>query len=147
MELPSSLSIYISLAAMEERVHPTPFRTRQLSSPSPMILRTSCGKVGRRQSFFKGSVQLKRSEPFSFPLSLPSPCSCRIPVSLFASARVHLSSICLCISPRLRVCRYLFSTLFSVVPQTSITATCFCLPVMHFLQNYFFLFLFKIYSF
>ena len=53
---------------MEERVHPTPFRTRQLSSPSPMILRTSCGKVGRRQSFFKGSVQLKRSEPFSFPL-------------------------------------------------------------------------------
>ena len=28
----------ISLVVMEERVHPTPFRTRQLSSPSPMIL-------------------------------------------------------------------------------------------------------------
>ena len=28
----------ISLVAIEERVHPTPFRTRKLSSPSPMIL-------------------------------------------------------------------------------------------------------------
>ena len=27
-----------SLTAMEERVHPIPFRTRKLSSPSPMIL-------------------------------------------------------------------------------------------------------------
>src|SRR5574344_2455766 len=43
----------ISLAAMEERVHPNPFRTRKLSSPSPMILRVSCGQVGRRQRFFK----------------------------------------------------------------------------------------------
>ena len=30
--------LHISLAAMEERVHPIPFRTWQLSSPSPMIL-------------------------------------------------------------------------------------------------------------
>ena len=28
------------LAAMERRVHPIPFRTRQLSSPSPMILQS-----------------------------------------------------------------------------------------------------------
>ena len=38
--LPSLVIIFdkISLVVMEERVHPTPFRTRQLSSPSPMIL-------------------------------------------------------------------------------------------------------------
>ena len=40
-KLPSSLSIYILanfLVAIEKRVHPIPFRTRKLSSLSPMIL-------------------------------------------------------------------------------------------------------------
>ena len=38
------------LATREEEVHPVPFRTRQLSPPSPMILQyLDCGKVGRCQ--------------------------------------------------------------------------------------------------
>ena len=36
--IPVSIIYQISLVAIEERVHPTPFRTRKLSSPSPMIL-------------------------------------------------------------------------------------------------------------
>ena len=43
------------LATIEEEVHPVPFRTRQLSPPSPMILRyLDRGKVGRCQIQFKG---------------------------------------------------------------------------------------------
>src|SRR5436309_15166238 len=40
---------------IEWRKHPFPFRTRQLSSTSPMILRGQlCGKVGRRRDNIKG---------------------------------------------------------------------------------------------
>src|ERR1043165_4747074 len=40
---------------IEWRKHPFPFRTRQLSSTSPMILRGQlCGKVGRRRDNMKG---------------------------------------------------------------------------------------------
>src|SRR5437764_15488146 len=40
---------------IEQRSHPFPFRTRQLSSASPMILRGQLrGKVGRRRDNMKG---------------------------------------------------------------------------------------------
>src|ERR1043165_8738398 len=40
---------------IEWRKHPFPFRTRQLSSTSPMILRGQlCGKVGRRRDNMEG---------------------------------------------------------------------------------------------
>ena len=50
------------MVVIEKRIHPFPFRTRKLSSPSPMILRRS-GKVGRRQIF-------KEANSMSLPLFL-----------------------------------------------------------------------------
>jgi hypothetical protein len=44
--------------AMPEGSHPFPSRTRQLSSPGPMILHPQgCGKVGRRREYFKSPPQ------------------------------------------------------------------------------------------
>src|SRR5713101_668257 len=51
---------------IERRSHPFPFRTRQLSSASPMILRGQlCGKVGRRRDNTK-AVGLKPNGLFLF---------------------------------------------------------------------------------
>src|SRR4026207_327797 len=50
--LPTELKFPV---VIERRSHPFPFRTRQLSSASPMILRGQLrGKVGRRRDNMKG---------------------------------------------------------------------------------------------
>src|SRR5438874_6838781 len=57
---------------IERRSHPFPFRTRQLSSASPMILRGQLrGKVGRRRDNMKGPRGNSRA--FSFCVSPPPP--------------------------------------------------------------------------
>src|SRR5688572_2560187 len=47
---------------IEQRSHPFPFRTRQLSSASPMILRGQLrGKVGRRRdNFYEKPLRIQR---------------------------------------------------------------------------------------
>ena len=84
----------ISLVAIEERVHPTPFRTRKLSSPSPMILhnvmwesrplpkivRDPLAAHSARGSFLSpvsASCALAGPGPgFDFWLCPASPCAC-----------------------------------------------------------------------
>src|SRR2546421_5768478 len=55
---------------IERRSHPFPFRTRQLSSASPMILRGQLrGKVGRRRDYYERPSSNRG--PFAFHPSLP----------------------------------------------------------------------------
>src|SRR5205085_9527510 len=61
---------------IERRSHPFPFRTRQLSSASPMILRGQLrGKVGRRRDNMKGPRGNSRAFFFftTFHVALPHP--------------------------------------------------------------------------
>src|ERR1041385_2688307 len=54
---------------IERGSHPFPFRTRQLSLSSPMILRGQlCGKVGRRRDKFYERPSGKLEGLFFFPL-------------------------------------------------------------------------------
>ena len=74
-KLPSSLSIYIPpnfLVAIEKRVHPIPFRTRKLSSLSPMILHIFMWESRPPPRIFR---RLRRADnaPESFFFALRSP--------------------------------------------------------------------------
>ena len=74
---------------MEERVHPIPFRTRQLSSPSSMILRTLTWESRTTpRLYFQRAVLSRR--PFVLPEAhphhrqpLPKPQARRKPLLLF----------------------------------------------------------------
>ena len=75
--LPSLVIIFdkISLVVMEERVHPTPFRTRQLSSPSPMILHNVMWESRPPPKIVRKAPAAVRAGAFSFFFSsflLPS---------------------------------------------------------------------------
>src|SRR5712691_3750493 len=58
---------------IERRSHPFPFRTRQLSSASPMILRGQLrGKVGRRRDNMKGPRAIEGLSLYSHLLTMPA---------------------------------------------------------------------------
>ena len=62
---------------MEERVHPIPFRTRKLSSPSPMILHNVMWESRPLSTIAPKplAAQSARGFVFSLPSSFPSPSS------------------------------------------------------------------------
>src|SRR5439155_6708699 len=66
---------------IEQKSHPFPFRTRQLSSASPMILRGQLrGKVGRRRDNMKGP----RGISWAFFFSPASACDQKPRVAIFS---------------------------------------------------------------
>ena len=74
---------------MEERVHPIPFRTRQLSSPSSMILRiltwesrTTPRLYFQRAVLSRTALCFARTHPHRWP-PLPKPQARRKPLLLF----------------------------------------------------------------
>ena len=80
---------------MEERVHPIPFRTRQLSSPSSMILRTLTWESRttprlyfQRAVLSRTALCFARTHPHHGP-PLPKPQARRKPLLLFLPLTPH----------------------------------------------------------